>query len=41
MKNLLKILEDVLFYTLLISLSIALIYWWIDFIKYFPEIIIL
>ena len=31
--------ERVLFYSLLSGLIIMLIVWWIEFIKYFPEII--
>jgi hypothetical protein len=29
----------IVFYSLLAALSITLIMWWINFIKYFPEII--
>jgi hypothetical protein len=31
--------ERVLFYSLLLGLTIVLIVWWINFIKYFPQII--
>ena len=31
--------ERVVFYSLLSALVIMLIVWWINFIKYFPEII--
>lgn len=31
--------ERVLFYSMLSGLIIMLIVWWIEFIKYFPEII--
>lgn len=31
--------ERVLFYSLLSGLIIMLIVWWIEFIKYFPQII--